>query len=457
MSTAEAAGKRIDASQVPCCPELDDAPCCDRVVVHYRLTHRVRDIAVEVKLEAVLERCPGPLTLGDLVYSTTLLPGERVRLVSSSRKTRFTFDSESRVSYRHEQASEESYYMSSMSRFLSDLSVREDVSDQLSSSGSFKTDGSVSGAIESFLFGPSASAKGSYNAASTRDFARELKSHAEAAHASSIQATRAANSISIGEVQSRTHAAGETEDSFEAATRTFSNPNRCHAVTYFAYQINKTQKIRFHIVAIQRRVVDPAGDSKVTLNPPRFAGEVSVIPQGILATDAKRVAVESVGRASYVADQAGVLSTGGESAAISAPSLEARIVAGRDLQLGQGVRAVTPLPDKLRAAALEEVDKDLVSAGLLDRIGGHLAPEAAVELGFELETCLPTSAVLVKGCLDKCDVCEPTLQREIELELARKDLENKLLQRRIDLLEKAQEYRCCPKGEVEAEEEGDGS
>ena len=81
----------------------------------------------------------------------------------------------------------------------------------------------------------------------------------------------------MGEVQSRTHAEGESESTFEAATRTISNPNRCNAVTYFAYQINKTQIVRFKILAITRRVIDPAGDSKVTLQPPRFAGEVSVI------------------------------------------------------------------------------------------------------------------------------------------------------------------------------------
>ena len=37
----------------------------------------------------------------------------------------------------------------------------------------------------------------------------------------------------------------------------------------------------------------------------------------------------------------------------------------------------------------------------------------------------------------------------MDLEIARKDLENQLLKKQIDLLEKSQEYRCCPEGEVE--------
>ena len=183
------------------------------------MLNRLGDVPVEIQICALFERCPGPLGIGDLVYSTTLLPGEKVRLFSANRKSRFTFDSESQVSYRHEQTSEESIYMSSMDRFMSDLTARDQGGSQSSSSGSFKTDGSVSGAIETFFAGPSASASGSYNAQSAFDFSRELTRHAEASHERTVQATRAASSVAVGEVQSQTHAEGESESTFESATR----------------------------------------------------------------------------------------------------------------------------------------------------------------------------------------------------------------------------------------------
>lgn len=439
--------KAMKASAVPCCPELTDEPCCDRLTFDYRLINRVGDIPVEVKISVLFERCPGPLSLGDLVYSTTLLPGERVRLYSSSRKNRFTFDSESEVSYRHEQTSEESYYMSSFSRSMSDLSIRDDIDSDRSSSGSFRTDGSTSGAIETFFAGASVSVSGNYNSNSTFDFLRELKSHAESTHERSVEATRASSSVSVGEVQTRNHAEGESESTFEAATRSISNPNRCHAVTYFAYQINKTQIVRFKILAITRRVIDPAGDSKVALQPPRFAGEVSVIPQAVLATSQNRVAVESVGRASFVADRAGAISTGGDVSG----QVQGVQLASRSLAL-QRFSTAQPISDAARRRALEAVDKDLVEAGLLDKVGGDVNPKIAAELSFERKSCLPTPAILVKGCLDDCTVCEPAREQEIKLELERKELENKLLAKQIDLLEKSQEYRCCPAGEVEEEE-----
>ncbi|MEO3430834.1 hypothetical protein AAFN88_18410 [Pelagibius sp. CAU 1746] len=437
--------KAIKASAVACCPELTEKPCCNRLTFDYRLVNRVGDIPVEIKISVLFERCPGPLSLGDLVYSTTLLPGETVRLYSSSRKNRFTFDSESQVSYRHEQTSEESYYMSSVDRFMSDLSVRDDVEADRSSSGSFKTDGSTSGAIETFFSGASVSVSGSYNASSTFDFLRELKSHAESSHERSVEATRAASSVAVGEVQTRNHAEGESESTFEAATRSISNPNRCHAVTYFAYQINKTQIVRFKILSITRRIIDPAGDSKVATLPPRFAGEVSVIPQGVLATAGNRVNVESVARASFVADRAGAVSSGGGDIAGSVQGVQ---FASRT-QAAQRFVNAQPISDAARQRALQAVDKELVAAGLLDKENGKVNPKLAAELSFELQSCLPTPAILVKGCLDECTVCEPAREQEIKLELERKELENKLLAKRIDLLEKSQEYRCCPVGEEE--------
>ena len=66
------------------------------------------------------------------------------------------------------------------------------------------------------------------------------------------------------------------------------------------------------------------------------------------------------------------------------------------------------------------------------------------DMGYERKTSIPTAGVVVKTCLDGCSACEPNLEKKIELELAHLELQNKLLARQIELLEKSQEYRCCP-------------
>ena len=116
------------ANEMECCPTLIDGKKCDYLDFVYRLTNytnvnadnRDQRVAVEVALHVRVERCTDDLELGNLVYSTTLLPGEKVRLYTQDRKSRFSFDSESQLSYRHEQSSEEQYYMESFESFFSE-------------------------------------------------------------------------------------------------------------------------------------------------------------------------------------------------------------------------------------------------------------------------------------------------------------------------------------------------
>ena len=94
---------------LPCCPEIAPDDTCDILDFHYRLNYPVTvsqagiqaPIPVEVKLHFRLTRCPGLFALGNLLYTNTLLPGEKVKLFTSDRRTKFTFDTTSQVSYRN--------------------------------------------------------------------------------------------------------------------------------------------------------------------------------------------------------------------------------------------------------------------------------------------------------------------------------------------------------------------
>jgi hypothetical protein len=108
-----------------------------------------------------------------------------------------------------------------------------------------------------------------------------------------------------------------------------------------------------------------------------------------------------------------------------------------------------PIPVDTRQAALTAIDDELVKAGLLDAKSHEPTSRIIAELSWEREELLPTPGIQVKGCLDRCDTCEPALKKKIELELEEQTFKNKLLERQIELLDKAQEYRCCPEGQSE--------
>ncbi|MBS0516435.1 MAG: hypothetical protein JSS16_13295 [Proteobacteria bacterium] len=425
-----------DKQTVPCCPPLAPDDVCDELDFFYRLTYSAavggqtpagvpaQNIPVEVKLHFQLKRCRGPLALGDLLYTTTLLPGEKVRLFTSDRRSKFTFDSESKFGYRNSQSSEESFFMQQMSDSLFDVNSRDEA--HSSNQSHSHVDGKADAGVNIFGLGGSASMSGNFDSNSVSDFLGEHSQHAQSSTRAAEMGVRKASSVSIGESESRTHSEGESQDHYESASREFQNNNDCHAVTFFFYQINKTQTISYTLESVDLRVMmdtDPANDfTRVAANPLSPSTGVGVLSNGVLSTDANR-------RATYL-EAATSVAGSGRFAATTAFRLQ-----------------IPVLVAALRAQALKQVQQELVQEGLLDK-SGNVSDNAKKRYSFARQSSLPTPGILVKGCLDHCDVCEDTRLKSIELDIERKTLENQLLQKQIALLDKSQEYRCCPPAPV---------
>lgn len=436
---AHPAGDHADAATtslatLECCPRLEPCQTCDELDIRYRVpfrrTIRLQDqpqtVTVMVTLHFRFKRCTGPLTLGDLLYSTTLLPGEQVRLFTSDRHSRFAFDASSQLSYRHHNSSEESFYTAGMAHAMSDLNIVEN-ENRTSSYSESSVSGGGSAGIDLGIVEIGGGVSGSsFDASSTATLARSLSQHAESSSRHVEVGLRAASSTSVGEVSRREHAEGTSDDHFESASRVFKNPNKCRAITFLFHRIEKCQEISFTLVAVERQVVDQGAPTHVGLNPRLRTGGVTAIPNAVIATQADRLEVERRARTS-------ALETSGASQLTAVGPFRAVALAAQ----------ASPLAAAVRKAALAEVDKELVDEKLIDK-NGDVTEEAKARFGWTRHVALPTPGVLVRGCLDQCMVCEPELSREIELDLERKHLENELLKRRIELLDKEQEYRCCP-------------
>jgi hypothetical protein len=442
------ATKLTKFEDLPCCPELDTDPICDVLDFRRRLVFptsvrgpQQQALKVEVIFHTRFTRCSGPLALGDIAYTTTLLPGEKVRLATTDRRSRFSFDSESKLSYRSEQISEEQYRLRSLRALMSDENVVDRGRDNYTEQGKWDFHGDASGSIGFFSASADANARGSHSASSASDYLREHRAHAEMADNQSVESTRRAHSVSIGEVSSRTHTQGESEDHFEASSREFTNHNQCHAVTFLFYRINKTETIKFELVAIERRVLDPVTPMPIPANPFRPVGQVATIPQEVPATNTQRVATLDRSIASDQKVQVQAL-TPLPRTNFGVAFTALAVVGAAGAALGDQ----TPLDDASRAKALTFVDDQLVKQGLLDKVGGVANPKVVAEIGYERKTSIPTAGVIVKTCLDDCSACEAQLEKKIELELQHIDLQNQLLAKQIELLEKSQEYRCCPAG-----------
>ncbi|MEP7110101.1 MAG: hypothetical protein ABI760_19050 [Ferruginibacter sp.] len=424
---------------IPCCPELVKDDHCDLINFSRVLTYPAgfagdnrRRVNVEVILHFKFSRCTLGLTLGDPAYSTTLLPGEKVRLATTDRRSRFSFDSETKLSYRSEQISEEQYFMTATQKYLADASAAQSGHAESSSEGHWDFHGDAHGSINPFGLSASAStnASGNHNSSSVADYLNQQKSHVQSSASQAVSATRKAHSVSIGEVSSRTHVQGESEDHFEASSREFTNYNKCHAVTYMFYRLNKKQKITFELVSIERRVLDDNAPVGGILQPAADRVPIALVPQDIPATATLKRTTVAAGLASG--------SSLDTSSLLNAKQDLTRPVFASNQNFG------IPLDDETRKTALKEVDDQLMAKNLIDQ-AGNPSKETKLSIDFEMEFSLPTPGIIVKGCLDDCDVCEPLLKERMQLE-------NDLLRKQIELLEKSREYRCCPVEAVETED-----
>ncbi len=439
--------ENVKMSAMECCPEMEQKTICDGLRFRYRLpfftTVEVEKIKQRVPVDVILYfelvRCSGPLVIGDPIYSITLLPGERVRLFTSDRHTQWSYDSESKLSYRHQTTSEESFYAAGMAESMSNLTINEAASGSSSYEESWAEGGG--GASFSFLglieIGGGGGG-GSYDSESAYRFSHSLSQHAEAASRYVAASVRAKSSTSIGEVNQRQHAEGESEEHYESASRAFSNPNKCRAITYLFHKINKVQNVRFKLVAIERRVQDPKVPTGAYQRiPVDTTGRLNIKPEFISAASKERLEKEKMARTSASERQQSAASAMG----IQQAGLSATVY--KSVQAVYERNAPT-YAIKTREDAIAEVDKELIRAKILDEKTHEPSDTFVKELSWEREEILPTPGIIVKGCLDECVTCEPSLMKEIELDLERKELENEMLKRKIELLEKSQEYRCCP-------------
>jgi len=419
---------------IPCCPELLPDNHCDifsfKRILNYPVTVTIQNRPVQVETEVILHfkfsRCTIGLTLGDPIYTTTLLPGEKVRLATTDRKSRFTFDSETKLSYRSEQVSEEQYYMTAMQHYVADGANSQSGGGTSSNSSDWNFHGDAHGSYGTFLFGGSAdastNANGKHNSKSVFDYLHEQKSHVQSSARQSVGATHKAHSVSVGEVSTRAHIQGESEDHFEASSREFANPNRCHAITFLFYRINKRQKITFELESIERRVKDPAAPVRRPFLPGNLKSAVAVVPQDVVATSKVLLNKELV--------MAGAqLNPARSFANANAADFNASVF-----------QSATPIEPAIRNAVIADIDKQLVEEGLLGQ-NKEVSEKIRQQISFDAEFSLPTGGVIVKGCLDNCDICEPQVKERMQLE-------NDLLRKQIELLEKSQEYRCCPSAPV---------
>jgi hypothetical protein len=347
--------------EIPCCPELRTDNNCDVLLytktLYYPYLYKEKKYVVQLIFGFKFTRCTIGTALSDPVFTTSLLPGEKVRLASTDSRSKLFIDKLTNHSYCDDQISEEQYFITAFQTYLHDFENvgTGKIIDEVKKRWNFNGEAEDSLDINLFELKGKVNVSANLNAFSISEFLRKQNFNMRAAATQAVSVTHKSHSISLVEISSRAHSEG-------TSVREFSNRNACHAVSYYVYRMNKKQTVNIQLTSIDKLVAFP-------LEPG--------IPSDYQVLSAQ---------------------------------------ANNDI--------------------LKLVNKELFDAGIQNN-RGELSVDFANQFQFEMEFSLPTPGIIIKGCLDECNTCEP-------LAIDRGQLENELLRKKIALLEKSQEYRCCP-------------
>ncbi len=413
------------------CPprQWDRENICDISILTYRYNLRIDNRLVECTLRYRIERCTEGYVLGDLLHSMTLFPGEEVFLSVRSRNSIARFTENTSFSASQISRSSDRIWMETYKNLATDFSESGSNTLKTSAHSEFsQTNVGGSGGVNILgivkIGGGASHVSGDFDASSSSEFFHELNQHLQSSFHQTNQVVRDTSSVSLTQINSHRDATVETHDELEVSTRRFKNINACHTVTHYFYQIAKRQRVKIELIERSCRAVNEFASSAVVMKPI----EVSIAANQQVVSNAQQA------------------EPGIKIAAVEAqPAFSAFTAVSRDQVLLQNANRVS-------FAAFQEAEKARKAAvAKADRIMAAL-PDVKT---FEQVSIIPTEALYVQSELGDCLLCEPYVVAKHELELERMKLENRKLRREIELLDKAQEYRCCDNEEEDAAEADD--
>jgi Zn-finger protein len=412
---------------VPCCPQFNR--CKEKTEINFKFRYLIicsiddKKYPVEIIFSYKLVREFTGMALGDIVYTQTLFPGEKVKLATTDRRSSFTIDKESNLAVRNEIKSEETQWSELVQESMSSSNVTQNQqngsnssSNSSTSTSNWEAGGSVGLDLGFINIGGGGGGGGSGTQTATNESSMaymnsQLTSMAESSSKASAESVKKNNFLSIGTVDSKEKVSGTAEENFESSTRVFENTNKAHSVSYYFYRINKCMKVSFVLECITARVRNLTLSTSITELEPLIPLPIKADNLGIV------IKPNTVNSASLNTDSA-------ENIRGTANVLYPRTQLSTQTSLGLKLNSDDiPEPDLDILGKIKTKLKDLLEDIILKSSCGNLEndflrntlsrknglfiykPNEPIEM-WTHEIQLPTPGVYVKGCLDECVVHE---------------------------------------------------
>lgn len=190
---------------------------------------------------------------GNIIYSTTLLPGETTKLFTSSRRTDSTYNSSTQQYEQDFSSKAESSYMNAIQESLSvhsyESSASKDIQ-EVTKNKSWNASGSAGLDLGFFNVGGCGD---SSEFTSSVDMSSQFVDSVESAATQAEIKVNNERSVNISSSRSDTTVKAETNQTTNVVSRTITNCNKSCPVTYHFRTIDKCMETRCELVGIAFR------------------------------------------------------------------------------------------------------------------------------------------------------------------------------------------------------------
>lgn len=217
------------------------------------------------------------LTLGNVIYSTTLAPKESIRLFINTRQSDFNTDSNSKLSNRIAAASPLSQFMDVFFTSLQANTISFNNQSPKRLENNFSVPRSPANSVDlGWVQILSQVVSFAYIQSSLVLLNQNVY---KALRAAEIQ-VKAYNTVSIGEVMHREHSLATSEDPYESYQRKFTNPSGSRGATFTFYNYLNIFDVSFELSNISARIISDNTPGITTLANASNLG-LSIIPSSV--------------------------------------------------------------------------------------------------------------------------------------------------------------------------------
>lgn len=275
----------VGVISTPCELQIKDNIETDKILLTFRAIslHGTKyndfEIPIEILYEFEITKRFKHQTLGELLYTLTLLPRQSVDVSVVSRQNHLNVDNPNCLPERLSPMSDHKLFLDLFRNALSETSITKNnaISDCVNN---WELNRNISSVNPNYI----SVGHGSFQTlGASRDAIASLTTYAKSVSRSALLTLKDLTATTIAEVSSVPKPFFKEGRAYESKSRTYTNPNITKSITYKFYKVNDRCELKFNLTSVTFRIMSPDNLCLMPKPPCRTLG-IEILPTSVSAT-----------------------------------------------------------------------------------------------------------------------------------------------------------------------------